>query len=416
MSGYPLGDCTHVCKSHTCLLHMCKCSNSDSIVSQHRNHYQPWGIRMSKPVLCIMQLLTHVSLYFIIGLTETSSTYLYSEVVEPMQLETRSPYDSKEHLTYMIKVEGQHRVVHLKQQFFVTENMPIYTYNMKGELVAEYPYIQDNCHYSGHVDGVPRSQVILSTCSGLWGHIQMGNIRYEIQPVENSPTFQHFIYRKAPEPREPCRGTVEDGAGLASRGVRMVDAAGPDLSARQQDALDPTGIRYLEYYAVADKSAFLLYDSNETLLVSVLFHMMLNVHTIFLPLGLHIYLVGMELWTEKNYVTIDSHDLSVTLNAFYKYVRYQLRYHVRFDHAGLMTGTGTRPGLSWGERLCHYSHVSVTVIHLYKKPRFDAETIAHELGHSLGFTHDDGPMNLARKCDCNCTVFGSCLMLTSGEA
>ncbi|XP_032094426.1 disintegrin and metalloproteinase domain-containing protein 21-like [Thamnophis elegans] len=347
----------------------------------------------------------------------TTSPYLYSEVIEPLQLETSSLYNSKVHLSYMIKVERQYRIVHLKQQFFARENMLIYTYNVKGELVAEYPYIQDNCYYSGYVEGVPDSQVVLSTCNGLWGHIQLEALTYEIQPVENSSTFQHLISRSNWEAREPCVGISEDGASGPGREMRTVRTdEDANLSTRQQGDQNQMGHRYLEYYAVVDKSVFLLYGSNETVLVSVIFHMMLHVHTIFLPLGLHVYLVGMEIWRDKNYVTLHPHDLPANLNAFNKYVRYNLRHREHFDHAGLMTATGNLPGFSWREWLCHPSHVSVSIIQIRKNPRFDAEAIAHQLGHSLDFTHDDAQANSEKKCDCNCTVFGSCLMLTSGPA
>ncbi|XP_029139885.1 disintegrin and metalloproteinase domain-containing protein 9-like [Protobothrops mucrosquamatus] len=294
--------------------------------------------------------------------------------------------------------------------------MPVYTYNVKGDLVAEHPYIQDNCYYSGYVDGVPDSQVILSTCSGLWGHIQFGSLTYEIQPVENSSTFQHFIYRRDPQPRGPCTGIAEDGAGGPGREVRMVRTEeDPDVSPRQEADLNRTSNRYLEYYVVADKSTFLLYGGNETALVSVVFHMMHHVYTIFLPLRLHVYLVGMEIWTDKNYVTLHPQELSMNLNAFYKYVRYKLRHHEHFDHAGLMTLFSLHQ-FHQTLNLLAISALIVVMNKIHKKPRFDAETVAHQLGHSLGFTHDDAPTNLARKCDCNCTVFGSCLMLTSGPA
>ncbi|XP_062983817.1 disintegrin and metalloproteinase domain-containing protein 20-like [Elgaria multicarinata webbii] len=74
----------------------------------------------------------------------------------------------------------------------------------------------DECYYSGYVEDVLDSQVILSTCAGLWGHVKIGTLSYEIEPIENSPTFQHLIYRKTPKQREPCRGIVEDGSDLTS--------------------------------------------------------------------------------------------------------------------------------------------------------------------------------------------------------
>ncbi|ETE59591.1 hypothetical protein L345_14678, partial [Ophiophagus hannah] len=180
------------------------------------------GIRFSYPI--------NASSSFV----HTSSTYLYSEVIEPLQLETSSLYNSR-----------------------------------------------DNCYYSGYVEGVPDSQVILSTCSGLWGHIQCGTLTYEIQPVENSSTFQHLIYRRDLEAREPCMEISQDGADGPGRETRMVRTEeDPDLSTRQ-------------------------------------------------------------------------------------YVRYSLRHREHFDHAGLMTATGNLPGLSWGERFCHPSHVSVSVIQVF---------------------------------------------------
>lgn len=55
--------------------------------------------------------------------------------------------------------------------------------------------------------------------------MQIGTLRYDIEPIENSPTFQHLIYRKTPEQREPCRGALEEGATLTDEGgeLQMAD-------------------------------------------------------------------------------------------------------------------------------------------------------------------------------------------------
>ncbi|KAK9402656.1 disintegrin and metalloproteinase domain-containing protein 20-like [Crotalus adamanteus] len=252
------------------------------------------------------------------GFVPTSSTYLYSEVIEPLQLETNSHYNSK-----LLRggASGQVTVGTLRREEPKQNGggeAPLFLVEAGGAM------------FGGGAAAPPLPQP--------WGHIQFGSLTYEIQPVENSSTFQHFIYRRDPQPQGPCVGIAEDGAGGPGREVRMVRAEeDPDVSSRQQADLNRTVNRYLEYYAVADKSTFLLYGGNETALVSVVFHMMHHVYTIFLPLGLHVYLVGMEIWTDKNYVTLHPHELSMNLNAFYEYVRYKLRHHEHFDHAGLMT-------------------------------------------------------------------------------
>ncbi|KAF7236578.1 Disintegrin and metalloproteinase domain-containing protein 28 [Varanus komodoensis] len=98
-----------------------------------------------------------------------------------------------------------------------------------------------------------------------------------------------------------------------------------------------TSARYLEYYAVVDRSKFIAEKRNETDLVILVLQMMANVHAMFLGIGLRIYLVGLELWTQRDHITISPDSLNTTLVDFYSYVTRELRHRVRFDHAGLIT-------------------------------------------------------------------------------
>lgn len=53
-------------------------------------------------------------------------------------------------------------------------------------------------------------------------------------------------------------------------------------------------------------------------------------------IGLHVVLVGMELWTEQDYSTI-SKTLDKTLEEFYSYAAVTLQHQVHFDHACVFT-------------------------------------------------------------------------------
>ncbi|XP_067322311.1 disintegrin and metalloproteinase domain-containing protein 9-like [Anolis sagrei] len=368
------------------------------------------------------------------GFLPSTSTYLYSEVIEPREVESRMMPDDKviwafededrdiamevasftDSISYIIKMEEDYKIVHLQRISFIAAHMPVYAYNTKGDLIADYPYIQDDCYYSGSVEGALDSQVVLSTCTGLWGHIQIGAIRYEIKPVANSLTFQHMIYRKRPELRQPCGGGTDAGTNATSEvgNVGTVDGhRPPPPKGRAGKFKDAASARYLEYYLVVDKSTFAAHKHNETQLVLIILHMMADVHAIYLPIGLHVYLVGLELWTENDRVTVSAKSLAITLDAFYKFASNELQRHVHFDHAGILTAKGHPSGLARGDSICRYNHASVSAMRTYLNLQNDAENVAHQLGHSLGFLHDDGSTNLARGCDCNCSKEGSCLMV-----
>ncbi|XP_010003982.1 PREDICTED: disintegrin and metalloproteinase domain-containing protein 20-like, partial [Chaetura pelagica] len=98
-------------------------------------------------------------------------------------------------VSYIVKVGGENRIIHLRQKRgLVAKNLPVITYSRRGARRVEQPYVPEDCFYLGYVEGSPGSRVTLSTCSGLRGKLEFGNLSYSIEPVPGSLTFQHLLY------------------------------------------------------------------------------------------------------------------------------------------------------------------------------------------------------------------------------
>ncbi|CAM5074977.1 unnamed protein product [Natator depressus] len=348
---------------------------------------------------------------------------------------------------------------------FIAPNFPVFTYNEKGDLITDYPYIQsgqgishdqngecstvlwwilgpqeavgmtammvklvppnppvfqpeaDDCYYSGYVEDVPESAVVLSTCSGLWGHLMIYDLNYEIEPVKSSSTFQHVIYRMSADEDSPdrCGVTDEDIEDQATKGtehqISMVQMERQlEVDKHELDTWY-TSTRYLECYFVADKAKFRYEDSNETLLTLKMVQYVHFTNEMYRPFGLHVVLIGLEFWTERDLITI-THNLGDSLGFYSAYVGRFLMGRVRFDHTELILG-GRYPGglgFSYGDNLCTRTPSVAVVKARGKTTLYDATIVAHEMGHSLGFPHDDEKKNIARGCVCKCPRKGKCIM------
>ncbi|XP_044274541.1 disintegrin and metalloproteinase domain-containing protein 21-like [Varanus komodoensis] len=282
--------------------------------------------------------------------------------------------------------------------------MPIYTFDSKGNRHEDHPYIKVDCYYSGYVEGAPDSDAVISTCSGLRGYVQIGNVKYEIQPVENSPTFQHLLYRKDPTEHVPCKHTPEDQAmreqaeadgGAAVEDGILFSESNPEFPGK--NALS----RYLEYFAVCDNAMFQRERRNETRVALAVLQSMSVLHSVYDDIGLHVVLTGMELWTERDRLNME-YELDKSLEALHSYAVSELWWKTHFNHAGLFTAVGEDSSFSPSRQgsLCIHNYVSVSAV---------------TLGHVLGFAHDD-PLGQGDGgiCDCNCTSRpGRCIMFSA---
>ncbi|XP_025971106.2 disintegrin and metalloproteinase domain-containing protein 9-like [Dromaius novaehollandiae] len=362
-----------------------------------------WGPRVTALILLLCP-----------GFFETSRI-LYSEITVPRKLESRNGVLAKEDVSYLIRAEGKHHIVHLtRAKNLIAKDLPVFTYGPEGDLITEYPYIQEDCYYEGVVEDAPGSLVSLSTCFGISGVLQIGDLRYEIDPVENSSTFQHLIYRKTLESDPPhlCHVPEKDEDQLPedgdlSNGSRKIFVIEEVSNLHELQV----STRYLELVLITNKELFKVNHYNETLMLHLLISINNILNTVYRPMKLQIVISAVEMWNDVDHVTV-AQDLAQTLQFFSMWCQRDVVGRINYDHIELLLGQHFKElGFAWKGTICQLNSVGVVSF-----PGHDTisnvMTLAHEMGHSLGFNHDDSKQFHDKACDCNCTHKG-CIMRTS---
>ncbi|XP_070787371.1 disintegrin and metalloproteinase domain-containing protein 20-like [Pituophis catenifer annectens] len=316
--------------------------------------------------------------------------YASYDVIIPRKLSPKYGQEEPQHVSYLLHIEGNPQVVFLRQRRnFIPKAFPVFTYDTAGDLQVDHPFIKDDCFYHGFIQRKSSSQVTLSTCSGgLRGLLQMENKIYEIEPVQESSTFQHVVFRLE----------VKEGA------LRMACGVGAEQQSNQQDIIPETQNlgnkdvfgkswwphrRYVKVAIVIDYERYLQFHRNESFITMRVLDIVHTANSFYNPLSVHLSITGLMIWSQNNPINITT-SADKTLILFNIWRRNHLLKILRNDVAHLFA---YKPfvgeiGRAFIGTICS-SHWSSGIISYRTRSLFlFSEIFAHELGHALGMGHD----------------------------
>lgn len=315
--------------------------------------------------------------------------YASYEVTVPRKLTPRSGQPDHQDVTYLLQIEGKDQILHLRQKRgFVPKHFPIFTYGKEDNLQVDYPFIKDNCFYQGFVQG-KSSLIAISTCSGkLRGLLQVENKTYAIEPVQTSPSFQHVVYRLEEE-----EGAIHMRCGLTeeeqSRQKAMIQNTEHIDTKIAPGKHWWTHKRYAKLVVVVEYERYKQFGKNETLTAMEILNIVNMADSLYEPLGVHVTLVGLEIWSQKNLIPISNNidSLLQTFNLWRKYALAKRLEHV-VAHLFVYKYFGSTLGVAYIGTACEPEWASGVESFTTSILSLMANTLAHELGHNLGMSHD----------------------------
>ncbi|XP_027760927.1 disintegrin and metalloproteinase domain-containing protein 28 [Empidonax traillii] len=291
---------------------------------------------------------------------------------------------------YGIKASGQEVVLQLrKNKDLLGRDYTETVYSDDGRQITTTPQIKDHCFYEGQVEGDAESTVSISTCQGLSGYFETRGQRYLIEPLGASDRAEHAVYKYEALNQEPVKTCgLTNNTWEQDSSDPINDIFKSSNSPEMKEYLKAK--KYLELYIVADNTMYKNRDKDVNAIRQRIFGIVNYINTVYKAINIHVALVGLEVWTDGDKCPL-SRNAGLTLDAFAKWRRSDLLKRKKNDNAQLITGLdfeGTTIGLAFLKSICSNLYSAGIIQDHSRNEIAVAATMAHEMGHNLGMSHD----------------------------
>ncbi|XP_030621415.1 disintegrin and metalloproteinase domain-containing protein 19 [Chanos chanos] len=265
-----------------------------------------------------------------------------------------------------------------------------------------------NCFYHGTVRGMEGSHVVVSTCAGLRGLITLkGNESYMIEPLpDHIDPEGHAVYRASDlEPQRGSCGNRHDVQNQTERLQELLAGMMQPHSISRERLEVSENMMYVELLMVADHALYVKHGRDVEKTKMKLLEAANYVDKYYKALNIRVALIGLEIWTDQDKISVSDNPYS-TLGAFLTWRGKQLS-RLPNDNAQLITGMsfhGTTIGLAPLKAMCsEYQSGGVNSDHSENAVGV-AATMAHEMGHNFGMSHDSAGCCQAQPEDGGCIM------------
>ncbi|KAM9516495.1 zinc metalloproteinase-disintegrin-like NaMP isoform 2-T2 [Guaruba guarouba] len=333
------------------------------------------------------------------------------EIVYPRKLHTvhrrdiernkETKYDDT--MEYGIKASGEEVILHLqKNKHLFARDYTETVYSDDGQQITTSPQIKDHCYYNGYIQNDADSIASISACNGLSGYFETRGQKYLIEPLGTSDSDEHAVYKYEKLKQKSIKtcglvnNTWEEDSNDPTDDI-FKSSNSPEMKAYLKAK------KYLEVYIVADNSLYKKYEENVKTIRQRIFGIVNYINTVYKAINIYVALIGLEIWTDGDKCLL-SHAAGFTLDSFSKWRLSDLLKRKRNDNAQLITGydfEGTTIGLAFLKSICSDIYSAGIIQDHNRNEIAVAATMAHEMGHNLGMSHD------TKACTCSAEV---CIM------
>uniref|UniRef100_A0A8C0WE46 Disintegrin and metalloproteinase domain-containing protein 2 n=1 Tax=Castor canadensis TaxID=51338 RepID=A0A8C0WE46_CASCN len=257
---------------------------------------------------------------------------------------------------------------------FLPNNFRVYSYDDAGIMKPLKEQLPNFCYFQGYIEGYPNSMVILSTCTGLRGLLQFGNVTYGIEPLESSIGFEHVIYQVKNK----------------KKGIPLYAEKDIESRALPYKIQTVKFSHYVEMHIIVEKKLYEHMGSDTAIVTQKIFQLIGLTNAIFSSFNLTIILSSMEFWIDENKISTAG-DANALL---YRFLRWKRSYLVLRPHdmAFLLVygETVNYIGATVQGKMCDKNYAGVVAVHPKAISLESFATIlAQLLSLSMGIAYDD---------------------------